>query len=503
MTRTLALLLLSSLAVAAADLTGNWVARDTRPDGTERRTYFDLQQQGDKIDGHIRFDPFYYTIRDSSGTPENFTLTASTPDGKNPRSAKFEGKLVGDGLHVSTRRRPNAPLVEMVAHRAPAGEGAMPARVPLPALHKVPYNGLAKTPPMGWNSWNKFAGRVDDAGVRAAADAMVSSGMKDAGYTFVNIDDTWQGERDAHGVLHPNKKFPDMKALADYVHGKGLGIGIYSSPGPNTCAGYEGSLGHEEQDAKTYAEWGIDYLKYDWCGARNLYKDSEMQPLYQKMGEALQATGRKIVYSLCQYGREDVWKWGPDVGGNLWRTTGDIRDSWDSMAKIGFDQSKLAPYAGPGHWNDPDMLEVGNGGMTPTEYRTHMSLWAMLAAPLLAGNDLAHMDSETLAILTKRGVIAIDQDAAGKQGVRKAQKDDTQIWLKDLSGGAKAVAIFNLGASETTVAVRWSQIGLEQPSKGQDVWSDKTVDLSSPEYQATVPSHGVVLLRISGSGDQS
>ncbi len=499
MTRILALLFTSSLALAAADLTGNWAAKDPRPDGTIRRSYFDLQQQGDKIRGHIRADPFYFTVSDSSGTPENFTLTATRPDGKSTPTAKFEGRLEGDELHITMHRRPGAPPIEMVAHRAPAGEGAMPARVPLPALHKVPYNGLAKTPPMGWNSWNKFASRVDDAGVRAAADALESTGMKDAGYEFVNIDDTWQGERDAQGVLQPNKKFPDMKALADYVHGKGLKIGIYSSPGPNTCAGYKGSLGHEEQDAKTYAEWGIDYLKYDWCGARNIYKDTEMQPLYQKMGDALQSTGRKIVYSLCQYGREDVWEWGPEVGGNLWRTTGDIRDRWDSMKKIGFDQGRLAPFAAPGHWNDPDMLEVGNGGMTPTEYRTHMSLWAMLAAPLLAGNDLANMDSETQSILTNRGVIAIDQDAAGKQGKRKAESGDTQIWVKDLSGGDQAVAVFNLGESETTVPVKWSQIGLKTPSKAQDVWSGKDIDLDGPEYKATVASHGVLLLRVPGS----
>src|SRR5579884_1955950 len=235
---------------------------------------------------------------------------------------------------------------------------------------------IAATPPMGWNSWNHFAERVTDADVRAAADALVSSGMRDAGYIYVNIDDTWEGQRDANGVIHTNSKFPDMKALADYVHSKGLKLGIYSSPGPKTCAGYEGSYGHEEQDAKTYAAWGIDYLKYDWCGARNIYKDDEMQAVYQKMGDALQASGRPIVYSLCQYGRQEVWEWGPDVGGNLWRTTGDIRDSWDSMSKIGFNQDELAPYAAPGHWNDPDMLEIGNGGMTDTEYRTHMSLWS-------------------------------------------------------------------------------------------------------------------------------
>ena len=240
--------------------------------------------------------------------------------------------------------------------------------------------------------------------------------------------------------------------MADYVHGKGLKLGIYSSPGPNTCAGYEGSYGHEEQDARTYARWGIDYLKYDWCGARNIYRDEEMQAVYQKMGDALAKSGRAIVFSLCQYGRNEVWRWGPEVGGNLWRTTGDIRDTWDSMSKIGFDQDRLASWAGPGHWNDPDMLEIGNGGMTDTEDRTHMSLWAILAAPLLAGNDLSNMPKTTLEILTNREVIAVDQDALGKQGRRIWQSGETEVWVRDLSGGAEAVAVFNRGAYRVTRA---------------------------------------------------
>src|SRR5580700_9346475 len=240
----------------------------------------------------------------------------------------------------------------------------------LPATSsRAQEQGAAQTPPMGWNSWNHFADRVDDRGVRAAADALVASGMKDAGYIYINIDDTWEAGRDAQGFIKPNQKFPDMKALADYVHSKGLKIGIYSSPGAETCAGYEGSLGHEEQDARTFAAWGIDYLKYDWCSASALYSNDDMHALYQKMGDALHASGRPIVYSLCQYGRADVWKWGPDVGGNLWRTTGDIRDTWDSMTTIGFKQDGLAPWAKPGHWNDPDMLEIGNGGMSDTEYQ--------------------------------------------------------------------------------------------------------------------------------------
>ncbi len=369
----------------------------------------------------------------------------------------------------------------------------IPELLPLPALHKVPDNGLAKTPPMGWNSWNKFRGRVDDAGVRSMADAMVSSGMKDAGYLYVNIDDTWEGARDAQGNIQSNKKFPDMKALADYVHSKGLKLGIYSSPGPNTCAGYEGTLGHEAQDARTWAAWGIDYLKYDWCGARNLYTNEEMQAVYQKMGDALRATGRPIVFSLCQYGNNDVWKWGADVGGNLWRTTGDIRDQWASMTNIGFQQNELAEYARPGHWNDPDMLEIGNGGMSDTEYQTHMSLWSMLAAPLLAGNDLRDMTPAIKAILLNREAIAVDQDKEGKQGHRAWSSGDREIWVRDLAGGGKAVAVFNRGGEAAQVAAKWSDLQMRAPSRGRDVWSHTDVMFQGPELSATVSSHGVVM----------
>jgi alpha-galactosidase len=496
--RTLILFLAFHAVYAAADLTGNWAVRDSLPDGTERRTYLDLKQENSRIIGHIRTGQFYYTITDSTSDADGFTLTGSMQDGNTARQAKYQIKLEGNDLQVSTRRRPDAPLIHMVAHRAPAGEGAMPARLPLPPLHSVKGNGLAQTPPMGWNSWNKFASKVDDAGVRAAADAMAASGMKDAGYVYINIDDTWEADRDAQGNIRTNKKFPDMKALADYVHSKGLKLGIYSSPGPNTCAGYEGSYGHEEQDAKSYASWGIDYLKYDWCGARNIYKDSEMQPVYQKMGDALQASGRPIVYSLCQYGRDDVWKWGPQVGGNLWRTTGDIRDSWDSMAKIGFSQNDIAQYAGPGHWNDPDMLEVGNGGMTTTEYKTHMSLWALLAAPLLAGNDLQHMSAEIHEILINRDVIAVDQDSAGKQGTRAAKSGDSEIWARELADGSKAVGLFNRASAPSTIALKWTDIGFTQPPKhARDLWLHKEVKLQGPEFSASVPPHGVVMLRVS------
>jgi alpha-galactosidase len=493
--RSLAFICALAGVAAAADLSGNWVVSQDMHDGTYRRTYLKLRQQDGKITGTIRASQFFYTVVDSTGGPDGFTVTGRMMDGATERRVQYEGKLAGDELRVGTRRRADAPLTEMVAHRAPEGEGAMPAHIEPPKLHKVVDNDLVRTPPMGWNSWNKFAGRVTADDVRSMADAIASNGMKEAGYIYVNIDDTWQGERDAKGNIQANRKFPDMKALADYVHGKGLKLGIYSSPGPNTCAGYEGSYGHEEQDARTYAAWGIDYLKYDWCGARNIYTDAEMPAVYQKMGDALLAAGRPIVYSLCQYGRADVWKWGPAVGGNLWRTTGDIRDAWDSMSRIGFGQNDLAPYAGPGHWNDPDMLEIGNGGMSDDEYRTHMSLWSLLAAPLLAGNDLRSMTPAIKEILTNREVIAIDQDPRGKQGSRVSQNGDQEVWTRPLSDGALAIGIFNRGASEARVAVKWSELGLADSPRVRNLWAHADLERKGDSYTAVVPPHGVVLLR--------
>ncbi len=366
---------------------------------------------------------------------------------------------------------------------------------------------IAATPPMGWNSWNHFAEKVNDADVRAAADAIVSSGMRDAGYIYVNIDDTWQGERDASGVIHANSKFPDMKALSDYVHSRGLKIGIYSSPGPKTCAGYAGSYGHEEQDAKIYAEWGMDYLKYDLCSFGELMKKESggdpqkafamQKAAYEKMHKALVATGRPIVYSLCQYGWNNVWEWGTEVGGNLWRTTGDINDTYSRTVEIGFSQAGLAKYAGPGHWNDPDMLEVGNGGMTEDQYRTHMTLWVILAAPLLAGNDLSKMSPPTLSMLTNKEVIAVDQDPLGKQGDRVSAVGPTEIWSKPLSNGAQAVALFNRSETEKSISFRPRDIGFAKSFKLRDLWQGTEVTATGDTYTATVPAYGAVLLKVS------
>lgn len=367
----------------------------------------------------------------------------------------------------------------------------------LPALGAPIPNRLAATPPMGWSSWNKFAEHIDDKTVRAMADAMVSSGLRDAGYTYVNIDDGWQGKRDANGVLQPNAKFPDMKALTDYVHSKGLKIGIYSSQGPRTCAGYEGSYGHVQQDANTYAAWGFDYLKYDLCSGEWFYADADtVKRSYHEMGAALQATGRDFIFSLCEYGRFDVGSWGRDVGGQLWRTTGDITDDYPTMAKIGFDKNGNPDWAGPHGWNDPDMLEVGNGGMSADEYRTHMSLWAMSAAPLMMGHDLRETSPETLAMLTNKRVIAIDQDARGVQGKAVRKQGSLEVWTKPLADGRVAVALFNRGDSPASLGVTPADAGLGQITQVEDVWTGKTARRLPASYD--IPARGVVMLTLAG-----
>jgi alpha-galactosidase len=494
--------LLAAASLFAGDVTGTWVITDPRGDGTFRRTYFNLKREDNgKITGTVRIGVDIYNITEGRGTPERFVIFTTRKTG-NERKVNFEGGVSGpngDELSIGEVKDGGANGMAgalKTARKAKPEDAALPARIDLPALHKVRDNGLARTPPMGWNSWNKFNRKIDDATVRGVADAIASNGMREAGYVYINIDDTWEGERDAQGNMTSNAKFPDMKTLSAYVHSKGLKIGIYSSPGPVTCEGYEGSYGHEVQDAKAFAAWGIDYLKYDWCGAGALYKNEEMQPLYQKMGDALAASGRKIVYSLCQYGRLDVWKWGPDVGGNLWRTTGDISDRWASMSRIGFNQDKLSEFARPGHWNDPDMLEIGNGGMSETEYQTHMSLWSMLAAPLIAGNDVRNVPAPILAILTNKEVIAIDQDKLGHQAKRISKSGDQEVWARDLTGGDHAVALFNLAADPAKITVAWKDIGLTKaPKRARDLWSHRDVMLSG-EYSATVPAHGVVLLRV-------
>jgi alpha-galactosidase len=494
------LMMLQPPAVAAqTDLSGYWVLRVPNGDGTSHDTYMEFAQKGDAVTGDLLTrGPNGVPI---SGTFKNGSLHfATTPAGAQGRRTIYDGSYSNGTLSMHTLNSHGA-TVKGVAERTTREASLPPARLPLPALHDVPDNRLARTPPMGWNSWNKFAGRVDDATVRAMADAMVSSGMSKLGYTYINIDDTWEGGRDAAGNIVPNKKFPNMKALADYVHSKGLKIGIYSSPGPKTCAGYEGSYGHELQDARTYAAWGIDYLKYDLCSARSIYgtTQQDIQGLYQKMGEVLQSTGRPIVFSLCEYGDADVWKWGAKTGGNLWRTTGDIHDSWARMDSIGFSQIDIAPYQRVGHWNDPDMLEVGNGGMNTDEYRTHMSLWSMLSAPLIAGNDLRSMSEDTKSILMNADVIAIDQDPQAKPVELLSQDGKVEVLWRHLHDGSIAVGIFNRGEELAQGGFAWSSLKLGSAGKlrVRDLWKHEPVAVNGDRFVGSVPPHGVILLRVS------
>jgi alpha-galactosidase len=362
-------------------------------------------------------------------------------------------------------------------------------------------NGLALTPPMGWNSWNKFQCNVSEDLIKGATDAMVSSGMKDAGYEYVVIDDCWQVGRDAAGnIVVDAKRFPSgMKALGDYVHSKGLKFGIYSDAGLQTCAGRPGSAGHEYQDAIQYAAWGVDYLKYDWCHTGT----ANAQWAYSTMRDALKTSGRAILFSMCEWGTAKPWLWAGDVG-NMWRTTGDISDCWDckkdqlSFVKILDMQDGLETYAGPGHWNDPDMLEVGNGGMTTTEYRAHFSLWCLLAAPLLAGNDLEKMTPEIKEILTNKEVIAVDQDALGMQGRRVRKDGDTEVWSKQLKDGSRAVILFNRRASDAMVSFTWLDIGYPAhvSASVRDLWAKKDMGKFDGKYVASVASHGVVMIKV-------
>jgi alpha-galactosidase len=389
-----------------------------------------------------------------------------------------------------------------LALAAPALAQADPNRLP---PHLDPHrtaNGLAMTPPMGWNSWNKFGCNVNETIVRRVADAMVSSGMRDAGYLYVVIDDCWHGPRDALGnITVDRERFPSgMRALADYVHARGLKFGIYSDAGRTTCGGRPGSQGHEYQDALTYASWGVDYLKYDWCatGTRNA------EEAYALMADALRASGRDIVFSICEWGGNQPWLWASNIG-NLWRTTGDIYDHWDGVDRwqhgvmnIVDSNEPLWPFAGPGHWNDPDMLEVGNGGMTDIEYRSHFSLWAMMAAPLIAGNDIAAMTPATHDILTNREVIAVDQDALGVQGRRVWREGTSEVWVKPLTGGGRALVLLNRGDAPAQIAATWAQLDWPPALRARvrDLWEHRDLPRAAGRVSATVAPHGVVMLRL-------
>jgi alpha-galactosidase len=391
--------------------------------------------------------------------------------------------------------------------------GAAHARselTPLPGTH----NGLAQTPPMGWNSWNKYGCEINETIIRAQADAMVASGMRDAGYEYIVIDDCWQGARDERGDIQPDAtRFPSgMRALSDYIHARGLKFGIYSDAGEKTCGGRPGSWGHEYQDARQYARWGVDYLKYDWCNTGDhgglegpAYRHNQNAvSAYLLMSQALQATGRPIVFSICEWGNNEPWLWAQNIG-NLWRTTGDIYDAWEGrdgwsigVMNIVDIQANLWAYSRPGNWNDPDMLEVGNGAMSDTEYRAHFSLWAMFAAPLIAGNDLSTMNDATRTILTNREVIAVDQDPLGRAARKVADEGDYEVWVRPLAGGGRAVVLLNRSAEAHPITVTWDH--LDYPAhlsaRVRDLWRHANLRNARGQFTATVEGHGVVMVTI-------
>jgi alpha-galactosidase len=459
---------------------------------------------GAEIFGVRPGSPFLFTIAATGDRPMTFAAD-HLPAGLqlDPQTGHITGKLGKKGEYDVTLRAKNALGTAKRKFKIVVGDK------------------IALTPPMGWNSWNCFASAVSEEKVKAAADAMVKSGLINHGWTYINVDDYWQNHRDskdptlhgpfrdAQGSIEPNARFPDMKGMADYIHSLGLKAGLYSSPGPWTCGGCTGSWQHEQQDAAQYAAWGFDYLKYDLCSYHDVVPACETSPAeakkpYRVMGEFLKQQPRDIVFSLCQYGEFDVWQWGASVDGNSWRTTGDISDSWGSMSEIGFNQDKAAPYAKPGNWNDPDMLIVGKVGwghlhptrLTPNEQYTHISLWCLLSAPLLIGCDMTQLDPFTLNLLENDEVLAVDQDPLGKEAMTVAKNGETRVYAKDLADGSKAVGLFNLGETETQVTVNWSDLGLKGKLHVRDLWRQKSLGKFKNSFSATVPRHGVVLIKV-------
>jgi alpha-galactosidase len=459
---------------------------------------------GAKVFGVRPGSPFFYTVPVTGRRPIQFEA-AGLPEGLtlDSKSGRITGELRRRGEYHVTLKATNAL-------------GAAERQFKI-----VVGDHIALTPPLGWNSWNCFATDVDDGKIRAAADAMVKSGLINHGWTYINIDDCWMTNpdsrdpvlsgraRDEHGMINSNGKFPDMKALSDYVHGKGLRLGIYSSPGPLTCAGFTASYQHEVQDARRFAEWGIDYLKYDWCSYGGIATDNSLPSLkkpYLIMREALSRVKRDIVYSLCQYGMGDVWEWGEELGGNCWRTTGDITDTWKSMSGIGFNQAGHEKHAGPGHWNDPDMLVVGwvgwgpqlhPSGLTPHEQVTHLSLWSLLCSPLLIGCDMTKLDDFTLSLLTNDEVLDVNQDPLGKQAARVSKEGDLEVWAKAMEDGSMAVGLFNRGDRQSMVAAKWADLGLTGRHRVRDLWRQRNVGVYEKEVSFSVARHGAVLVRIS------
>lgn len=465
--------------------------------------------------------PFLYTIPATGERPMTFSAKDL------PRSLKLNAKT---GRITGKLKKKGETDVTLVARNA-LGTAEKKFRI-------VCGDQIALTPPMGWNSWNCFAGAVSEDRVKSAADAMVKSGLINHGWTYINVDDYWQNHRnskdptlhgpfrDPLGRIVPNSRFPSMKGMADYIHSLGLKAGLYSSPGPWTCGGCAGSWQHERQDAQTYAKWGFDYLKYDWCsyggiasgrmtnvttvplwGQTSTNTEGAIYP-YRVMGKFLREQSRDIVYSLCQYGMADVWKWGGSVDGNSWRTTGDITDTWRSMSRIGFNQGQAAPYAQPGNWNDPDMLIVGEVGwghlhptrLTPDEQYTHISLWCLLSAPLLIGCDMTKLDDFTLNLLENDEVLALDQDALGKEATCVVTNGDVRVYEKELEDGGRALGFFNLGTAPANLEFnQLASLGFSGAQHVRDLWRQQDlpdVDAATGSLKMTLPVHGVVLYKL-------
>ncbi|GAB3924885.1 putative Ig domain-containing protein [Mucilaginibacter myungsuensis] len=436
-------------------------------------------------------NPFLYLIPATGAKPLKYKVDG-LPDGLklNPATGVITGSVPAAGTYPVTFTVSNLRGSKTKAFNIVIG------------------NTIGLTPALGWNSWNAWGLSVDDAKVRTAAKTMTDK-LAAHGWAYVNIDDGWESAaRLPDGRITTNSKFPDMKALTDYVHGLGLRMGIYSSPGDATCGGYLGSLDHELQDAQTYAEWGMDYLKYDWCAYSKVAPRPDLTALkkpYYVMTEALAKLNRDILHSFCQYGMGKVWEWGAQVGGNSWRTTGDIEDTWQSMSGIGFRQDAAAPFSQPGHFNDPDMLVVGKVGWGPRlhnsrltfdEQYTHISLWSLLASPLLIGCDMGQLDKFTLNLLTNDEVIAIDQDALGKGALPTVKNANYQIWVKELKGGAKAIGLFNMSDSYQTISLDKTSPELSGFTKFRDVWRQQYMVVSGKTLSAKVAPHGVLLLRV-------
>ncbi len=463
---------------------------------------------GPDITGGSPNKPFLYKIPVSGKKPMTFTIKGL------PKGLTMDKDGV---IRGSSSKSGKYKLVVTAANE----HGKASKKITL-VLRK---DALALTPPMGWNSWNCWGLDVTQQRVADAGRAMIEKGLSDYGWSYINIDDGWEADkRLSDGSIACNEKFPDMSKLSKELHAEGLKLGIYSSPGPLTCGGYVGSLGHEKQDAETYSSWGIDYLKYDWCSygeTSKKYSLEEYQAPYLKMEKALRECDRDIVYSLCQYGMGNVWEWGEKVGGNLWRTTGDITDSWASLSSIGFSQDKAAPYLKPGHWNDPDMLIVGQVGwsnslhptrLTPDEQYTHISLWALQQAPLLIGCDMTQLDDFTLSLLTNHEVLAVNQDVAAFPVKRILLQQGVEAWLKKLSDGSWALGIFYVGSTAISpeeyfawdqkenlheITVNIETLGLKKAKyKVRDLWRQRDLGESSEKITVKVPYHGVVLVRL-------